>query len=68
MKPAACRWVDKAGGLARWDFLERLGIARVGVRGRGEQGARVGVQWVLEQAARIRFFDQVPGVHHKDAL
>src|SRR5215208_5291718 len=67
MKATTRRRVDEAWRLARRYFLERIGIICIRVGGRGKQGMSVGMQGILQQPPRFRFFDQVAGTHYKNS-
>jgi len=66
---AATRWrIGQTGWLTGRHFLKGFGVVRIRVGGGGQQGVSVGMQRILQQAARVGFFDQITGVHHEDAL
>ena len=66
METASRRRIHQAGWLARRHFFERFGIARIGIRGGGQQGMSIGMKRIVKQAACFRLFDQIAGVHHED--
>ena len=54
----------KARGLPVLAYLTYTATA--GVDFAGQQGVGVGMQRSLQQAAGLRFFDHIPGIHHED--
>jgi hypothetical protein len=66
MKAAAVWRVDQTGWLTGRHVLERIRIARIGVRCCSQQSHCIRMKRVFEQAACFAFFNQVSCVHHKD--